>query len=176
PDVRRACAAYDPFDAWKDLYDEAESDDPLARAMYVDLRTYLADDILTKVDRASMAVSLEARVPILDHRLVEWTCRIPTALKLRDGKGKWIFRRALESRLPAEILRGRKHGFSVPLSRWMRDELAGPLDEAVASGAGGLLDPAFLAAARDAHAARRAERAELLYAALVLDRWRRRWN
>ncbi len=175
PEMRRACAGYDPFDAWKEVYDAADIDDPLGRVLYTDLRTYLQDDILTKVDRASMAVSLEARVPILDHELVQWTCRIPTSSKLREGSGKWIFRRALEARLPERILRARKHGFSVPLGRWMREDLAPAMGEAAASASGGLLDGEALARAHEAHRSRSADRAEILYAALVLDRWRRRW-
>lgn len=175
PEVRRACAGHDPFDAWHEVYESADTQDLLGKVLYTDLRTYLADDILTKVDRASMAVSLEARVPILDHELIQWTCRIPTAHKLRGGEGKWIFKRALEARLPERVLRGRKRGFSIPLARWIRDEFAPQMDEVARSGAGGLLDPAEIRRLLDEHRARAADHAEILYAALVLDRWHRRW-
>ncbi len=78
----------------------APTDDPLSRVQYVDLKTYLPGDILTKVDRASMANSLETRAPLLDHNFVEWSARVPSGLKLRNGEGKYIFKKALESRAP----------------------------------------------------------------------------
>lgn len=174
-DVRRACAAYDPFDAWKQVYDSADTGDLLGKVLYTDIRTYLQDDILTKVDRASMAVSLEARVPIIDHKLIEWTCRIPTRFKLKEGQGKWIFKRALESRVPREVLHGKKHGFSVPLRRWTRQDFAQQLDGVAAAPAGGFLDGAILRLLLSEHRAAEADHSEILYAALVLDRWVRRW-
>lgn len=176
PELRRGCAGHDPFDAWHAVYRSADTDDLLGKILYTDLRTYLPDDILTKVDRASMAVSLEARVPILDHRFVEWTSRIPTRMKLRGGRGKWIFRRALESRLPAEVLEGRKRGFSVPLAQWIRGAFASPLDDAVRTGAGGLLDGERLGRLVAEHRDRLHDHSEILYASLVLDQWRKRWH
>ncbi|MBI3817889.1 MAG: asparagine synthase (glutamine-hydrolyzing) [Planctomycetes bacterium] len=175
PDLRKACAGYDPFDDWKQHYDDADTDDPLGKILYTDIRTYLADDILTKVDRASMAVSLEARVPVIDHKFIEWTSRIPSSLKLKNGGGKYIFKRALEARLPARILYGKKHGFSVPLSKWTRSDFAGPLDEVARTGAGGLLDGTVISQLLAEHRGREADHSEILYAALVLDRWRNRW-
>ena len=87
------------------------------------MKTYLVDDILVKVDRASMANSLEVRCPILDHRFMELAARIPSGLKLKDGQSKYIFKRALASLLPADILSRRKRGFAVPLASWFRREL-----------------------------------------------------
>jgi asparagine synthase (glutamine-hydrolysing) len=100
---------------------------PLSLVQYLDMKTYLPGDILTKVDRASMAHSLEVRVPLLDHKLVEWISSLPPELKMRDGEGKYIFKKAMEKYLPNEILYRPKMGFSVPLKRWFR----GPLREAV---------------------------------------------
>jgi len=114
---------------------EAPHHDPLVWAQYLDLKTWLPGGILTKVDRASMAVSLEARSPFLDHRLIEWAATLPPELKLRGTSGKWILKRALEKRLPPEILYRRKQGFSVPLSRWFRDQLRARVREALLGGA-----------------------------------------
>ncbi|ALP54096.1 asparagine synthetase B [Candidatus Tenderia electrophaga] len=102
-------------------------DHPLSFVQYLDIKTWLAGDILTKVDRASMAHSLEVRVPLLDHKLVEWMATLPPDMKLKGGEGKAVFKKALTSHLPHDILYRPKMGFSVPLASWFR----GPLKERV---------------------------------------------
>ena len=116
-----------------DIASQADRDlDPLSQLQDLDLKTYLPGDILTKVDRMSMANSLEARVPLLDHPLVEFACSLPPYFRFRDGKTKYLLKRALEGRVPADVLTRRKQGFAVPLESWFsgsipgffRDELA----------------------------------------------------
>jgi asparagine synthase (glutamine-hydrolysing) len=97
--------------------------DPLSRLQLVDLQTNLPGDILTKVDRMTMANSLEARVPFLDHPLVEFSCRLPTALRFRSGKLKYLLKRTLRGRVPDEVLRRPKQGFGVPLKDWFSSDL-----------------------------------------------------
>jgi asparagine synthase (glutamine-hydrolysing) len=116
---------YDPITVIEDAYRRCDASDPLSRELYVDIKTYLVDDILTKVDRASMAVGLEVRVPLLDHKFMEFMAAIPSGLKLRDGKGKYLFKQAVRPILGDAIVDRRKMGFAIPLGEWFR----GPLKE-----------------------------------------------
>lgn len=111
-----------------DSFAAADTRDFLTQMLLVDFGTYLPGDILTKVDRASMAHSLEARVPLLDHRLIEFAVSLPSSLKLRDGTGKWILRQAIDGLVPRSVLEHPKQGFAVPLRRWFRKELRHRVD------------------------------------------------
>jgi len=109
----------------------APSDHPLSLVQYLDLKTYLVGDINTKVDRASMAHSLEVREPLMDHPLVEWLSSLPPGFKLRNRQGKFLLKKALEPHLPPEILYRPKMGFAVPLAKWFRGPLREPVKKAV---------------------------------------------
>jgi len=117
--------------AGRDVWDEPLSDwrepggDWLAAAQYHDINRYLPLDILTKVDRMTMAHSIEARPPLLDHRLVEFAATIPARFRLRDGTTKYLFKQAMRGMVPDTIIDRRKHGFAVPLAQWFRGDLAG---------------------------------------------------
>ncbi|RRJ84593.1 XrtA/PEP-CTERM system amidotransferase [Aestuariirhabdus litorea] len=118
-----ALAAYKPSDLFRHYAKEADSSDPLWTIQYIDIKTYLPGDILTKVDRASMAHALEVRVPILDHHLVEWGATLPQDQRIREGEGKWILKHAMQGEVDDEVLYRKKMGFGVPVSQWFTDEL-----------------------------------------------------
>lgn len=134
PDFARATAAADPFAGFRAAYAACPSRDPLDRALYVDVKTYLVDDILTKVDKMSMAVSLEARVPLLDHRLVEFAATVPSSLKLKNGRSKYLLRKLLARRIPRSIVERPKHGFEAPVAGWLRGPLAPMVDAMLLDG------------------------------------------
>ena len=118
-----ALGAREPATALTDRSRWPSFDDFVPRMMYLDSVSYLPDDIMVKVDRAAMGVSLETRAPFLDHRVVEFAWRIPTEYKVRDGQGKWILRRVLDRHVPRELIERPKMGFGVPIDHWLRKEL-----------------------------------------------------
>src|SRR5271167_3091255 len=152
--LARELQGYDGVEVLRSHMRRCGSEDPLSQVQYADFKTYLPGDILTKVDRASMANSLEARVPLLDHTLVEWAAGLPSHFKLHGREGKQIFKTALEPHVAKEILYRPKQGFAVPLAAWfrgplrrrLRDTLLGPvLRES------GLFDTATIATLLDQH-------------------------
>jgi len=124
-DFSKRLDGYRATDVFKRHAAVAPVEDPLSLIQYLDIKTYLPGDILTKVDRASMAHSLEVRVPMLDHKLVEWITEISPRYKLRKREGKYVLKKAMESHLPREILYRPKMGFGVPISEWFRGPLRG---------------------------------------------------
>jgi asparagine synthase (glutamine-hydrolysing) len=129
-DFARSVRGADPFAGFREAYSACTSPDPVDRALYVDVKTYLVDDILTKVDRMSMAVSLESREPLLDHKLLEFAATIPSSLKLKNGQGKYLLRRLLARRVPRSIVDRPKRGFEAPIGEWLRGPLA-PMADAL---------------------------------------------
>lgn len=121
--MRNSLQGYHPSHHIYEQFKRSGTEDSLSQAQYADLKTYLPGDILTKVDRASMACSLEVRVPLLDHRIVEWAATLPSGFRLRDAVGKYIFKRALRPYVSDDILYRPKRGFSMPLDRWFRGPL-----------------------------------------------------
>jgi asparagine synthase (glutamine-hydrolysing) len=122
-DLKQELAGYDPLDTFRDIYNRAPGRDFLSKISYLDVKTYLVDDVLTKVDRASMANSLEVRVPLLDHHVVEFAFSLPLHMKLRNGKGKYLLRKTMSSLLTSDFVNQRKMGFRIPFVPWMRGSL-----------------------------------------------------
>jgi len=171
-----ALQGFDPFAALRRAYERADGPDSLSRVLYTDFHTWLPDDILAKVDRASMAVGLEVRCPLLDHRFVEMCARIPSSEKIRGGEGKAVFKDAIAERIPRGALTRPKQGFAIPAARWTRRELSGVLDRVQ----DGELARSYLRRERvssliAAHRAGRRDWSEILWSLLFLDRWHRRW-
>jgi asparagine synthase (glutamine-hydrolysing) len=175
PDVTRALGAYRTADLFAELYHAAPAADALSRIQYIDFKTYLPDDILAKVDRASMAHSLEVRCPLLDHPLVEYAAALPSHLKLRGSRSKLILKAAVADLVPAEILRRTKMGFAVPVATWLRGELRPVVEEAVLRADHQLFDSDTIGRMWRQHLSGRRERTAELWGVLVFNLWHKRW-
>jgi asparagine synthase (glutamine-hydrolysing) len=159
--------------AWDDAL-SARIPDPVARMQLLDTATYLPEDILAKVDRASMAVALEVRVPILDHRVVEFAWSLPRQMKVRDGQGKWILRQLLRRYVPDSLIKRQKQGFSAPVAEWLRGPLkdwAGDMLSSDALNTYGLVNPKPVNEAWRAHLSGHASCAPQLWSVLMLQTW-----
>ncbi len=163
---------------FKELSENVRTNAELDSLLYIDSKTYLPGDILTKVDRMSMAVSLEARVPLLDHKLIEFVTRIPAKLKLAAGETKHLFKRAIADLVPSEILNRPKQGFGVPIQRWINEQLRDRIRDT-------LSDPRFLQRGYvtrkhvelllDEHERERRDHSMALWSLLMLELWHRHY-
>ena len=181
PDVGEGGVAAPPIAARVPMMDELLASafapvagrDLLAQMTSVDLVTYLPGDILTKVDRMSMAVSLEARVPLLDHRIVEFASALPSRLKYRNGVGKWLLRHAIVGLVPDRVLRHPKRGFGVPLGGWFRGPLRYRLESLLEPKAriGPYVDEGAVRRLVQEHLTARRDHSHLLWRLLVLEVW-----
>lgn len=172
PAFQKRLDGYSPMEVFEGHQQRFDGDDPLALIQYLDMKTYLPGDILTKVDRASMAHSLEVRVPLIDHEFLDWANRIPAEFKLKQREGKYIFKKALEPHLPAEVLYRPKMGFAVPIARWLRGPLKDTLKKRLLEGnlqALGIFNQDTLERLTDEHIRGVGEHSAALWALLMFE-------
>jgi asparagine synthase (glutamine-hydrolysing) len=177
PAFRAGLQGYSAIDVMRGHAARAPTGDPLSLIQYIDMKTYLPGDILTKVDRASMAHALEVRVPLLDHQLVEWISGLPPDMKLRGGEGKYIFKKSLESHLPHDILYRKKMGFAVPLAGWFRGPLAQRVRDALLGpllADTGIFNQAFLHELVEQHQSGRRDYSSPIWSLLMFDAFLRK--
>src|SRR5246127_1840351 len=166
-----------PLEQWQHYYDHAPAKDSLSRLLYLDTKTYLTADILAKVDRMSMATSLEVRVPMLDHEFVEWVAALPVEWKFRAGTRKYVLKKLAERLgIPSELLHRKKQGFQMPLVEWMRSEMKDQFLRVLLEPRTlqrGYFKPEAVRSLVDEHARGRRNRSGLLWRMLVLELWQR---
>lgn len=169
---KRELQGYGAIEVFRSHAARAPTDHPLSLAQYLDFKTYLPGDILTKVDRASMAHSLEVRVPLLDHRLVEWASSLPPGMKLRGATGKYVFKKSMEPDLSQDVLYRTKMGFAVPMADWLRGPLAKRVGDSLREGAVarcGYFEQDALGRLLQQHATGRRDHSATLWKLLMLD-------
>jgi asparagine synthase (glutamine-hydrolysing) len=177
-DLMAATRYSDPFASARAAYAACDSPDPLDRVMYVDVKTYLTDDILTKVDKMSMAVSLEARVPLLDHKLLEFAARVPSSLKLNRGTSKYLLRKVLDRSVPRSLMNGPKHGFTAPIGDWLRGPLKGLASDLLLDGRlhqRQLFDTPAVSRLWNEHQSGRRDHRHRLWTLIMLELWFRQF-
>jgi asparagine synthase (glutamine-hydrolysing) len=172
PSFKRELQGYQAVEVLRRHAAVSPTDDPLSLVQYLDMKTYLVGDILTKVDRASMAHALEVREPLLDHELMGWVSGLPVDLKLRGTEGKYLLKKSMEPYLPHDVLYRKKMGFSVPLAAWFRGPLAVTIRSVVLGerlASTGLFNQDFLREVVEAHQSGRRDYSVILWTVLMFD-------
>jgi asparagine synthase (glutamine-hydrolysing) len=177
PEHLREIGDHRTSDLFRHYYERAPAEDHMSRIQYLDVKTYLCDDILVKVDRASMAVSLEVRCPILDHVFMEYVAKIPWRRKIRGGDKKRIFKKALRGRLPDSILYRPKMGFGVPVPGWLKREVRDYARALVLDGEGTrqFFERPYLEKLWNEHQSGLRNRATELWIVMMFNLWHRRF-
>lgn len=178
-EMRTELREYDTCNIFREHYAHCSSQDPLSRTQYVDFKTYLVDDILTKVDRASMANSLEVRVPLLDHHLVELAAQIPSTLKLKGRSSKHIFKKLARSILPEEIVNREKMGFIMPVTEWLRKDLRPLVEDTLLNkhfSERGLFRQEYVHRLWNQHLSGMRDQTQPLWALLMFELWARKFS
>ncbi len=178
-DFREQLGKLEAATSFRAIAGRSRANDPLDPLLYLDSKTYLPGDILTKVDRMSMAASLEVRVPLLDHKLIEFVCtRIPASMKMKGLETKYIFKRAVQDLVPPEILNRPKQGFGVPIDQWineqLRERVRGTLTEPRTMQRG-FVEPRYVNLLLDEHERGRRDHATELWALFMLELWHRKF-
>jgi asparagine synthase (glutamine-hydrolysing) len=166
------------YRSFRKYYQACNSDDYLTRIQYLDTKVYLAEDILTKVDRASMLCSLETRAPLLDHELVELAARMPSSIKINKGHLKYILKRSMSGILPDDILYRKKMGFGVPLIHWFKKDMGDYSRDMLLSGdarSRGLFNSRYIEDMIDSHQQKGRDLSARIWALLFFEHWSRNW-
>jgi asparagine synthase (glutamine-hydrolysing) len=175
--LEQASRLPDPMEKFREYYDHGPAKDPLSRLLYLDTKTYMTADVLAKVDRMSMAASLEVRAPILDHEFVEWVAGLPAGWKYRNGTKKYLLKKLAERLgIPREVLDRRKQGFAMPLVHWMRQEMKDELREILLDPRSlqrGYFKPNAVRAVVEEHISGKRNHPGVLWQMLVFELWHR---
>jgi asparagine synthase (glutamine-hydrolysing) len=173
-ELQRSVGQISAYGHFIDQFQMSEHSDPLWQQQVADIKTYLADDILVKVDRMSMANSLEARTPFLDYRLVEFAAGLPSHLKLKGLQTKYLLKRCMASKLPRAVLNRKKEGFSIPMKNWLKQELR-PLMQDLLSPArmknGGFFNPSYVQRLMTDHLKGVANHSHQLWSLMIFEIW-----
>jgi asparagine synthase (glutamine-hydrolysing) len=177
-DLLAGSKTFDPASSLRAYYNKCDSTDPLDKALYVDMKTYLADDILVKVDRMSMAHSLEVRAPLLDHKLIEFTATLPSSLKLKRRITKYLLKEVMRKYLPSDILSRPKHGFTMPLGQWLKGPLREMVEDCLSCSTTrqrGLFNAKLTQALWSEHASGQVDHSHRVWMLLMLELWHRQY-
>jgi asparagine synthase (glutamine-hydrolysing) len=170
--LKKELQGYEAVEVFRHYAAKSPTQDPLSMIQYIDMKTYLCGDILTKVDRASMAHSLEVRVPLLDHQFLEWVSGLPPQLKLKGREGKYIFKKSMEPYLPDDILYRDKMGFGVPLAKWFRGPLKQRVQNSLLEGGlveTGIFDVPYLKSVVSQHQTGQRDHSAMIWALLMFE-------